>query len=820
MSRLPRLFCSLAVSALLVACQGGRGQPSASATDADATPVPAQPEGLWLAGDTHVHTDHSSDGSALRQGLDQRGPGNVSVADQIGQGELNGLDWLPITDHRTFVQHYDPLWESSRLILITGEEANGSPHANPLGAVDTIVQGSVPEGRPSWSRLQTSIWDAHSQGAAWQHNHPDDGHLNDDLTRNENANAVGADLVEGWNSYSGIERSMEYAEAQWNDGFRFGITASSDSHFRELWALTGPGVPSTRAFAPNASARGVIQAMRAGRTTTTAGERRAPYVFLDADFNADGLFEAMAGDELQVPAGTPGVLRIRLARALPLLTRVHVYASPGGRVEGPIQTFTVTAPNQQFELELSAPDQPAWYYVEVRGVGAPHSIDLDAFGDPSRLHLDQLIVDERRAISSPIFIGPHLAEPEPAEALPPMLTRDDGAQRVLGQAGQFAGFPDVAVSNGVTHVVAERHMPGKTGVMYRRIDGNGAAEPIELAPLSASARFVRVAARGQDVWAVWQDERASQAPRRPAIYARHSANGGLSWAPEIVVRALDGRAEMPDVAVLDDGSPVIVWQEIAAGRAFDVMVQALARDVEPVNLSAAGKQTNPANLVDTRSARYPASIWPRLAVAPDGQLAVVFHDNRNDPDPNWTSQLGTGEDESTEFDNWDVMIALGQDGQWSALHNLGVPERADRHADVVFNDDGRLVVAWDSKEMRPAGVNTAIYSTWSDDKGASWQPPQSVAEDAQMMSQYPRLGAQGSLVRMAWYDNRASDWRWKIMTATLHAGVWGDGHLLPAPGNNTWPALSADQLVFASTRDAKRVQRDSTQVIYRIELPL
>jgi hypothetical protein len=81
----------------------------------------------------HVHDDHSSDGSGPRQAGDQRGPGNVSVADQIGQGVQNGLDWMPLTDHRTYDQHYDPLWESADLLLIPGEEANGSPHANVLG---------------------------------------------------------------------------------------------------------------------------------------------------------------------------------------------------------------------------------------------------------------------------------------------------------------------------------------------------------------------------------------------------------------------------------------------------------------------------------------------------------------------------------------------------------------------------------------------------------------------------------------------------------------------------------------------------------------
>ncbi len=815
------LIAAVPLALALAACQGGRDQAANSAAGRDtvAEPQPA-PQGFWLAGDTHVHSDHSSDGSALRQGLDQRGPGNVSVAAQIGQGELNGLDWLPITDHRTFVQHYDPLWESPRLMLITGEEANGRPHANPLGAIDTIIQGSVPDGRPGWSRLQTSIWDAHSQGAAWQHNHPDDGHLNDDLSRNENANAVGADLLEGWNSYSGIERSMAYAEQQWNDGFRFGITASSDSHFREIWLLIGPGVPATRVFAPAASVRGVIQGLRAGRTTTTAGEWRAPHVFLQADFNGDGQFEAIAGDELALEPGTQGILRATVAGALPGLTRLHLYAAPGGRGDGPIEQFTLTQPNQQFDFNLTAPEQPGWYYVEVRGVGAPHSIDLDAFGDPSRLHLDQLVLDERRAITSPIFIGPQLTEPQPAESLPAMLTQDDGAQKIFGETGRFAGFPDVAVSQGATHMVAEQHSPGATSVWYRRMDHNGATSAVELAPGSQSARFPKVAAAGKDVWVVWQDERVSQAPRRPAIYARHSSDGGLSWEPELLVRQIDGRAEMPDVAIQSDGSAVIVWQEIAAGRAFDVMVQNLARDAEPHNISAAGKQVNPANLLDTRSARYPASIWPRVSAGPDGQVAVAFHDNRSDPDPNWTSQFGTGEDGATEVDNFEVQLAVQRDGEWSALRTLGASDRADRHADVAYTDQGRLVVAWDSKEMRPTGVNTAIHAAWSDDDGETWSDTQAIGLNEQMMSQYPRLGVHGSLVRLTWYDNRAEDWRWKIMLATLHDDIWSDAELIAAPGNNTWPAVDADQLVFASTRDAQREQRDPTQLIYRLDLPL
>lgn len=71
------------------------------------------PTGKWLAGDTHVHDDHSSDGSGPRQTSHQALPGNLPVGDQIAQGEKAGLDFMPLTDHRTYDQVWDPQWKSS-----------------------------------------------------------------------------------------------------------------------------------------------------------------------------------------------------------------------------------------------------------------------------------------------------------------------------------------------------------------------------------------------------------------------------------------------------------------------------------------------------------------------------------------------------------------------------------------------------------------------------------------------------------------------------------------------------------------------------------
>lgn len=770
------------------------------------------PTGALRAGDMHVHTDHSSDGSALRQGLDGRGPGNVSVADQIGQGELAGLAWMPITDHRTYDQHYDPLWTSDALLLIPGEEANGSPHANVLGQVDTVVQGAVYPGRPGWSVLQTSIWDAHSQGAVWSHNHPDDGHVNEDGTPNERANAIGADVVEIWNKASGIETELRYAENRWNAGFRFGGVGASDNHFREIWGVAGPGTPATLLFSGAASERSLLQALAAGRTTITArNDGVTPVLTLEADGDGDGIYETLAGDELLLPAGAPATLRLRIQRGVG--ATVTLYRNPG-RVAGAVAAeYTPMQLEEIHTLPVRGEATASWYYAELRGPGevdAVNTADFAAALDP------MTVSNARRAITSPVFLDPTPAVPQPAEALPADAGGEDGALMALGRRGLRSAFPDLAVVGVLRHVVAEQHEDGATRVLYRRIGADGSGAPaVDLAPASRSARFPRIAARGELVWVVWQDERAGQVPRRPAIYLRQSSDGGINWLPEQRLRAIEGRAERPVIAVGTSGGPVVAWQEIVAGRGFDVFVQQLGRDSAPLNVSGTGKTNSAGNPADTRSARTPASVWPTLAVRGDGLIALAYHDNRSDPDPLWTGQVGTGD--STDVDNWQLRVhTRAAAGSWNAGVALGADDHADRHPALAFAGDGTLVCTWDQKTLAASGANLSIRAAVSADGGASFATLDTVlGGDAGAFGQYPRLATDpDGRARVVWYDNRSPDWRWRVMTAVLDGGDWSTGTLLGGRGNNTWPALHGGQLAFASTRRAQRLQRDASQDIY------
>jgi hypothetical protein len=363
------------------------------------------------------------------------------------------------------------------------------------------------------------------------------------------------------------------------------------------------------------------------------------------------------------------------------------------------------------------------------------------------------------------------------------------------------------------HIVAERHGPAGSAIVYRRGDTAAWSAADRILSGEGVARFPRVAARGREIWVVWQED-AVQIPHRPVIRLRHSPDSGRTWRDARTIRSIDGRAEHPDIAIPATGGPYVVWQEIKAGEPFDVMLQQIGTKAAPVSLSRAGKTFDPGEADDTRSARYPASVWPAIAAAPDGRLAVVWQDNRTDIDPLWTGSVAAP---GTNPDNWQIMVATRDaNGGWASPVSLGAADMADRHPDAAFSGRGELVVAWETKTLAPAGRNLSVLAASSPDGGKTFSAPAALALDAKTMSERPRLGLdKDGSVRAVWYDSRSADWRWRVMTAVHRNGAgWDAGRMITGRGNNTWPATAGGAIVFASTRNAVRQQRDATQQVF------
>mgnify|MGYP000347214295 FL=1 len=178
-----------------------------------------------------------------------------------------------------------------------------------------------------------------------------------------------------------------------------------------------------------------------------------------------------------------------------------------------------------------------------------------------------------------------------------------------------------------------------------------------------------------------------------------------------------------------------------------------------------------------------------------------------------------GYGEGTEPDDWQIYVTRRAAGQasWSKPDSLGTHDHADRHPALAYARDGTLVAAWDSKVLTPAGVNTQIQSS-AYTAAAGWSAPQAVSEDDNSGAEYPRLGLDGSgkltLVRQ---DNRSADWRWRLLlTQRADDGSWDTGSVLPGRGNNLWPQLAGGTLVFVSSRNAQRLQRDHTDQIFAV----
>src|SRR5262249_31760486 len=111
---------------------------------------------------------------------------------------------------------------------------------------------------------------------------------------------------------SNPEKEIDYAETRWNKGFRFGCVGASDDHFQGyFWLITGPGMPTTSVLASSYNERAVLDALRAGHTSVSLA---GTVVTLATDLRGMGYVD-IGGDEVFVPAGTTGHLRISVQRA-------------------------------------------------------------------------------------------------------------------------------------------------------------------------------------------------------------------------------------------------------------------------------------------------------------------------------------------------------------------------------------------------------------------------------------------------------------------------------------------------------------------------
>src|SRR4051812_2391685 len=310
----------------------------------------ASRRGVWLPGDLHTHSTYSHDvyGGPTddNTGPDEAYTLGLPVAGKFLEGRERGLRFMAVTDHDDVRSLGDLASGNQGLIAIPAYEKSMNGHAQMLGATKLYtITDNADAGQVN------AIADAlRAAGGLFQANHPAYRVAGDAQFHACSASGgcadcrainwtygfeVRPDTIEVWNpSVVRSDISETFWECWLDRGEQIGGTGGSDSHWLSLHAVAGPGQPTTWVYAPQASAAGVIQGLREGRTVVSGQppELNGARVMLSTP--REGMIgdTVAPGSRMVVTApglAVPGVVRVR-ANGQQILERE---IDPGGSVE-------------------------------------------------------------------------------------------------------------------------------------------------------------------------------------------------------------------------------------------------------------------------------------------------------------------------------------------------------------------------------------------------------------------------------------------------------------------------------------------------------
>ncbi|WP_176086715.1 CehA/McbA family metallohydrolase [Martelella sp. HB161492] len=327
-------------------------------------------EGIWLKGDFHLHSRHSSDSS------------HNPVEKIIGFAEAHGFDYLAITDHDVHVAGdvaghtwADPAYRSEKLLLFYGAELTAPRgHANILSA-EPYNHQRVFDHRNArdWDLLTLK----RDLGIHWSANHP--------VTSNHYGFSFDiADSIEIWNTsvWPKNAANVRVWDNMLLSGRMIGARGGSDAHHglpedpadATPWTPEATanyvGTPTTWVFAAERTKTAILAALCAGRACICANPYN-PRVALVADADGDGTMEMMMGDN--APAtGRPVQFEIRLSEGgiAGAAYQAHIIKNR--------QPFATVAIDPQTRIarfsDIPAQDATSYYRVEIDG---PQAIYAD-----------------------------------------------------------------------------------------------------------------------------------------------------------------------------------------------------------------------------------------------------------------------------------------------------------------------------------------------------------------------------------------------------------------------------------------------------------
>ena len=297
-------------------------------------------------------------------------------------------------------------------------------------------------------------------------------------------------------------------------------------------------------------------------------------------------------------------------------------------------------------------------------------------------------------------------------------------------------------------------------VLARRFDGSTWGPAQTVTEQAGDVFLVQLGQGGGRMWAVW----SNQVDGNFDLYARPFE--GSSWGRVERLTEHSSPDVFHRVTTDSEGSLWVVWQGFRDGQA-DIF----ARRHD-------GKSWGEPSRVSTSS----ANDWdPTVAAGPDGAVTVAW--------------------DTYDKGDYDVMMRTFAGGEWRDAAPVADTRLYEAHADLVYDDHGRLWAAWNESGMNwgkdtgfilnTEGTRLYEYRTlkvavWD---GKSWSVPatdvnEALSEGRQQYDDFPRLARDGEgrvwlfarrrTLRQRDLQSEAPAHRaaWEIWASTLDGARW------------------------------------------------
>jgi hypothetical protein len=354
----------LAAALLLAGCAGGPGPGESAAPP----PIASLTDGVWMKGDLHVHSRHSTDSS------------NNPIRKIVALAEAVGMDYLLISDHDNHVNGdvahntwTDPEFHSKSVILLYGAEwTTHRGHGDAISArpydhqkfYDVRDQRDV-----TIERVKKQL------GIHLSANHPG----------THDAFAFSYDMVDSvevWNSsmWANNTISMHIWDGMLSSGRKLTGRGGSDSHhgYPDTPAQATPlsyqasvnnvGTPTTWVFGTGRNAQAVVDALTDGRVSISANPY-APRVEFYASRGGDGRMDMMMGDNART-TGKPVTFRVQLSGTMAPAAAYKIRVVKDGSTFASL-AMSGAKPSVDF-TDTPRAGVRSYYRVEVQGPQTPY----------------------------------------------------------------------------------------------------------------------------------------------------------------------------------------------------------------------------------------------------------------------------------------------------------------------------------------------------------------------------------------------------------------------------------------------------------------